>query len=308
MPVSPIFDVAIGLIFVFLLIALVSSQLGDNISLWLRWRAKQLETGIRSYITGEQHLNLFDDLYSNPLIQSIVPTDSIGTKILQRIPGVKNLVYASNTAPNIPAKTFSLALVDLLVPDMIGQTTLDKLQASIATLPATTPMRGPLLSLVNTANGDIDKFRTGVENWFDSTMEKTTQIYQRNMFVLAFLLSLAVAVFLNVDAVSIGVKLWHDTSLRAALVGAAAKYAQGSPDQDQALQQLNSLDLPIGWQATIRPSITLVPSDWLPKPGDPAPIIFTRMYVFKLLGWLITGFAGAQGAPFWFDLLQKLTK
>lgn len=308
MPVSPIIDVVIGLIFVFLLIALISSQIGDRISLWLRWRAKELETGIRKYITGEQHINLFDDLYSNPLIQSIAPADRIGTKILLRIPVAKNFVYASNTAVNIPAKTFSLALVDLLVPNASGQTSLDQLQASIATLPATTPMRGPLLSLVNTADGKIENFRTSVENWFDNTMQKTTQIYQRNMFVLAFFLSLAVAVFLNVDAISIGVELWHDSSLRAALVGAAANYAQGSPDQAQALQQLNSLNLPIGWQAGIRPSFVLIPSDWLAKPGETAPTIFARMYVLKLLGWLITALAGAQGAPFWFDLLQKLTK
>lgn len=308
MPVSPILDVSIGLVFVFLLVALVSSQIGDKISLWLRWRAKELESGIRNYVTGVEHLNLFDDLYSNPLIQSLTPADSVGSRILEHIPLLRKLVHPSNTAVNIPAETFSLALLDMLVPNASGLTSLDQMRAAITTLPGSAPMRGPLLSLVNTADGKIDNFRGSVESWFDSTMEKTTQIYQRNMVILAFFLSLAVAVVLNVDAISVGVELWHDTSLRAALVGAAAQYAQGSPDQTQALQQLNSLNLPIGWLARIRPDFVLIPNDWLAKPGEAAPTIFARMYVLKLIGWFVTAFAGAQGAPFWFDLLQKITK
>jgi hypothetical protein len=29
-------------------------------------------------------------------------------------------------------------------------------------------------------------------------------------------------------------------------------------------------------------------------------------WLFSLTGWLVTGFAISLGAPFWFDLLQKL--
>lgn len=314
MPASPILDVAIGLIFVFLLVALIASQIGDKISSWLRWRSKELENGIRNFIVGKQYTNLFNDFYENPLIKSLVPEDSAGTRVLEKT-HMDFLVYKRKTEDNIiiktassiPKETFALALFDLLVPNSGGQTTLGQLKASITTLPPNTPMRAPLLSLINTADGKVENFRTNVENWFDNTIYKTTQIYQRNMMIFALVITAAVAVFLNVDAIAIGTELWHDSSLRAALVGAAAQYTQGSPEQDQALQQLNSLNLPIGWNAGIHPSFFAIPNDWLAKPGQQAPSIGLRAYILKALGWLITAMAGAQGAPFWFDFLKKLT-
>ena len=306
MPASPILDVAVGLIFVFLLIALISSQVGDRISSWLRWRSKELENGIRNFIVGTQHTNLFDEFYNHPLVRSLVPEDTTGTRVLEKTP-LKVLVHPTQSASSIPASVFALALFDMLVPNASGQTTFGQLQASVTTLPPNTPMRAPLLALVNTADGKIETFRKNVEGWFDDTINKTTQIYQKRMSIIAFIIAAAVAIVLNVDTISIGTELWHDSALRAALVGAAAKYAQGSPEQAQALQQLNSLNLPIGWNAGIRPSFFAIPNDWLAKPGQEAPVIGLRAYLLKALGWLITAIAGMQGAPFWFDLLKKLT-
>ena len=306
MPASPILDVAVGLILVFLLVALISSQIGDRISSWLRWRSKELENGIRNFIVGTQNTNLFDEFYNHPLVKSLIPEDTTGTRVLQKTP-LKVLVHSTKSASSIPASVFALALFDMLVPNSSGQTTLGQLQASLTTLPPNMPMRAPLLALVNTADGKIETFRKNVEGWFDNTINKTTQIYQKRMSIIAFIIAAAVAIVLNVDTISIGTELWHDSALRAALVGAAAKYAQGSPEQAQALQQLNSLNLPIGWNAGIRPSFFAIPNDWLAKPGQEAPVIGLRAYLLKALGWLITAIAGMQGAPFWFDLLKKLT-
>jgi hypothetical protein len=46
------------------------------------------------------------------------------------------------------------------------------------------------------------------------------------------------------------------------------------------------------------------PSDFTPQFG---PNFRTDPWYAILLGWLITTFAAAQGAPFWFDLLRKIT-
>jgi hypothetical protein len=95
--------------------------------------------------------------------------------------------------------------------------------------------------------------------------------------------------------------------------------AQNSPQQQAALDKLNSLNLPIGWSVVLRPNICAFPDDWFTKPQPGAanpvpqnnpcspPALPLRAYPLKLLGWLITAVAGAQGAPFWFDLLRKLT-
>jgi hypothetical protein len=314
---SAILDVAIGLIFVFLLVSLVCSQINDKIATWLRMRAKGLEEGLREYITGETSLTT--DLYSNPLIQSLTPVDPWLTKFLEGIPLLNGLIRAPRNPTYIPAKTFSLALFNILVPNPAsGLTTVGQLQAAVSNLPLNSPLREPLLAIISTANNNIETVRQNLEAWYDSTMEKTTKLYQAHMWRLAFFISLAIALVLNVDAVGIGSSLWVDSALRSTIVAEANKYALGTPEKAQALEQLNALNLPIGWNIKTAPdakdwqtklqTLTIVPADWAPKPGQPPRQIGFCDYVWKAIGILLTGFAGAQGAPFWFDLLRKLTQ
>jgi hypothetical protein len=50
------------------------------------------------------------------------------------------------------------------------------------------------------------------------------------------------------------------------------------------LRRLDALELPIGWPDRE----------------------FARDWYMRVIGWLITGFAISFGAPFWFDLLNKM--
>lgn len=314
---SAIVDVAIGLIFVFLLVSLVCSQINDKIAEWLRMRAKGLEEGLRKYITGPTTLT--EDLYKNALIQSLVPEDAWVTQFLESKPLLNKLIRAQKNPLGIPPKTFALALFNLLVPNpATGITTIAELQNAVNNLSVNSPLRAPLLAIISTANNNVETVRANLEAWYDSTMVKTTKLYQAHMWRWALAIALSIAVLFNVDAVGIGANLWHDSALRSSLVAEANKYAQGTPEKTQALDQLNALNLPIGWQAQTAPdakdwltqlqTLQVTPADWTPKPGQtPRPIGFWD-YVWKALGFLITGLAGAQGAPFWFDVLKKITQ
>lgn len=314
---SALLDVAIGLIFVFLLVSLVCSQINDKIALWLRMRAKGLEEGLRNYITGQTPLTL--ELYKNPLLQSLIPNDPWLTQFLERIPLLSGLIRAPRNPIHLPAKTFALAVFNILVPNPAsGLTTVGQLQAAVSNLPPEVPIREPLLAIISTANNNIETVRQNLEAWYDSTMDKTTKLYQAHMWRLGFFVSLMIALLLNVDAVGIGSSLWVDSALRSTIVAEANKYAQGTPEKAQALEQLNALNLPIGWSVKTAPeakdwqtqlqTLTIIPADWTPKPGQPPRQIGFWDYVWKAIGILITGLAGAQGAPFWFDLLRKLTQ
>lgn len=314
---SAIVDVAIGLIFVFLLVSLVCSQINDKIALWLRMRAKGLEEGLRNYITGQTQLTL--DLYSNPLVQSLIPMDPWLTQFLERTPLLNRLVRAPRNPVYLPAKTFALALFNTLVPNPAsGLTTVGQLQVAVSNLPPNSPIREPLLAIISTANNNIETVRQNLEAWYDSTMDKTTKLYQAHMWRLGLGISLVIALLFNVDAVGIGSSLWVDSALRSTIVAEANKYAQGTPEKAQALAQLNALNLPIGWIVKTAPdapdwltqlqTLTIMPADWAPKPGQPPRQIGFWDYVWKVIGVVITGLAGAQGAPFWFDLLRKLTQ
>jgi hypothetical protein len=66
---------------------------------------------------------------------------------------------------------------------------------------------------------------------------------------------------------------------------------------------LNSLNLPIGWPETCAP---IYPE----SAADPTCVVkesWFSWFIKKLIGLGATGFAVSQGAPFWFDLLNKIT-
>jgi len=183
--------------------------------------------------------------------------------------------------------------------------------------------------------------RANAEKWFTDTMDRASGWYKRTMHMWALTIGLVLAVIFNVDTVEIATRLWIQPTLRQSLVVAAEAYqlpegAQGggevlSPtDTINRLQNsLAGLHLPIGWTfESLGPDIfnpatdrcTLFPQSR--AEGQPGKDVFGVALngackrwanpprdwgiLTKLLGFLITGIAAMQGAPFWFDIIQKL--
>lgn len=73
-------------------------------------------------------------------------------------------------------------------------------------------------SFLNDANNDIEKFKILLENWFDTTMQRTASWYKRkNQFIL-MLIGFAIAVFFNVSTIEIANKLSKDDDAREKMV------------------------------------------------------------------------------------------
>ncbi len=178
--------------------------------------------------------------------------------------------------------------------------------------------------------------RRNVEQWFNDAMDRAGGWYKRHtqlwLGVMGFLFALA----LNVDTITIATALWRDPTLRQNVVEQAQKYqlpstsggpAIATPDQvAQAIRELNTnlsqdLRLPVGWR--IQPHhlqasevCVLLPQKtgdvWgIPNGADCMQVLEAVAnpnvgLLSKLAGWLITAVAVSQGAPFWFDLLQKV--
>lgn len=295
---SVIIEVAIGLIFIFLLVSLISSGIGSKVSDLLAWRSRDLETGIRDYIL-QGNERLLAKLYDSPLISALAQKNARQPQAGDWVPTkvVKKPVH-------IPPETFVLAMFDSLVPGAKGATTIDQLISSVAKLPMTSPLRDPLLGLITRGDLTIDKARTNVENWFDAVMGRVSETYKRQMWLLALVIGIVTSVVLNVDTISIASRLWRDSTVRATTADAARQYAAQPVQSSTATDDLNKLNLPIGWDIRFMPDLNFFPRDWLSGPED---FSSPRAVLLKVLGWLITGFAGAQGAPFWFDLLKKVT-
>jgi len=188
--------------------------------------------------------------------------------------------------------------------------------------------------------------RANVEAWFNANMGQLTDLYKRRSKLWSGVIALVLAVILNVDTLVIANTLWREPSLRQMVVVYAEKLqpppattptATSAISPTQAMtptqyisptvtimdleQRLQGLQLPIsGWE--VKP-LGVTQDKCRPVPwtkdvwgiwwyGDCKGLFLQDLkpglsgWLAKLVGWLITALAAAQGAPFWFDLLNKL--
>ncbi|HYG62225.1 MAG TPA: hypothetical protein VEL74_06565 [Thermoanaerobaculia bacterium] len=282
------------MIFVYLLFSLLCSAIREGIAGLLKTRAVHLQRGIQRLLHDSAKNGLADTLYKHPLISS-----------LRR--GDKDNRW--NLPSYIPAKSFSLALMDLAVrgKDLANTASagpaapwisLDGLRASIQNLENVQVQRA-LLPLIDSAGGDLAQAQANIEAWYDSSMDRVAGWYKRRTQAVLFAIGLGASALINVDTIKIATTLYYNDTLRDAVVARAADADQDALRQANASQlyaQLDQFDLPIGWDDDARP--------WSAPPAGRPESAWWRLA--PILGWLITALAVTLGAPFWFDLLNKI--
>lgn len=173
-----------------------------------------------------------------------------------------------------------------------------------------------LMALLIDGEGQLDKFQTRVETWFDDAMDRVAGFYKQwaQYFALGF--GLVAAVIFNVDSIEVAKTLWRDPVARAALVAGAQQQVRAglpaTPTDEAAAkaqlkaigEQIEKLPLPIGWNGW-GPAESKQPG-WRYEEDINRFLAWTKYLVATLAGWLITGLAVSLGAPFWFDILKLL--
>jgi hypothetical protein len=216
----------------------------------------------------------------------------------------------------ISAQSFSAAIIDLLVPNAAGQTTMAQVQDGINTLPGWMPaLKESLQTLAANAGEDIDLFRTSVENWYDDHMSRVSGWYKRHVAKITIVVGAILILLLNINTLTIGRTLWNNSVVRTAVSSVAAKTTscQNQSQQDclaslqKQLSEAAQAGLPIGWATVPDCAAPKTSCNWLDQRG-----IFSRHggsgweVVLVLIGFLITIIALTPGARFWFDILGKL--
>ena len=264
---STVIDIAIGLVFVYLLLSLVSSAVNEIIERSVKWRASDLEKGLKELLRDD---SMVTDLYNHPLVYGLFEGE---------------YKKGGNNLPSyIPSSTFALALMDLVLPgrgaagamradppspgvvvNVAGvnppapvEDSLVDLRAAIQALPNADVKRG-LLTLVSAAGKDVAKARENIEGWFNSGMDRVSGWYKRRTQLIILLLGLLLAASLNVDTVAIVRVLSTDRTLRDSLVAAAQEYAKSSAS--------SSASPAASPTASPKPSLSPSPSV-SPKPGQ----------------------------------------
>lgn len=308
---STALEVAIGMIFVYLLLSLLCSAVVEYIEAKLNYRAKDLEKGLRLLLDQQMPKKL-----AYKKLGTV--TDTVAERLYAH-PLVKSLYRGEKPPSYIPSRTFALALWDMAFPaneraaagDAQG---LSKIRKSVDDNKVIgDDLKRSLLALLDDAEGDFDKARKNIEDWYDGTMDRVSGWYKRRVHVVLLIMGIAVSGLINADTINIVKALMRNDALRAAVVASAERAADApapaptptpaDPKERDRLAtqrvqdvraQIDTLGLPIGWERN--PS---TPDDPRRFPGTPGE------WILKVLGLLITALAVSQGAPFWFDLLNK---
>ncbi|MVW64297.1 hypothetical protein GPY61_30670 [Massilia sp. NEAU-DD11] len=170
---------------------------------------------------------------------------------------------------------FAIALVDSLwkVPGDFAQ-----LGNAIETIPDP-QVRQVMLGLYGRAR-DLQQFQDMLAGWFDNAMARMSGAYKRRQLLISLLLALLLAILFNIDSIHLFRTLWQQPALAAHLHDAPGAL---DPAVFDAL-----MALPIGWTRF--------------------PPVANADFALQVAGWIVTASTALFGAPFWFDLMQRVVR
>ena len=305
----PALDVAFGLIFLYFILALVCSGINEALASALRWRAQDLERGLRELLEDPSHgAAALERLKEHPLIRPMLhPQNKATAGSAPPVEKGRPKTSKKTDLPSyIPSRTFTTALLGLgqdviaVVGDRPVTEGLRKVQQSIDAIPSER-VKEALTALLHDAQGDAVAFRRNVEEWYDDHMERVSGWYRRRIQKVLWVLAFVTAFALNADSLQIAKRLWVEPSVRSALVTQAQNASGGAADDADPAAELASMPVPLGWHlASARndPQGFPIYQDW--------EMLWALLS--KILGLSLTAVAVTLGAPFWFDTLSKLAR
>jgi hypothetical protein len=300
---SHVIDVAIGIVYIYLVFSLICSTVNEGIAAVLSMRATNLEKGIKSLFSEDTQgakPDFLQKIYSHALVRGLYKGPQLDTSLSRNW---FSRVFRNNLPSYIPAGTFATALIGS-IPGLGSDPTFDQVQEAIQKLPDSTTKQA-LLGLALNTKADVGQFLKNIETWFNDSMDRASGWYKRKTQCILLMIAMVVTVVANVDSVRIAKRLWNDPAQRQASVDAAQKFidkktqiqgsvTEGSEGELKKKIDLLAQDLPVG-----------LPLGWHGTEKWDNFHMFTWDFFQMLFGWIFTALALSLGAPFWFDLLNK---
>jgi hypothetical protein len=322
----PILDLILGLIFIFFVMSIISSAVVEAILTQRKFRSKILTKWL---------MTIFDKQLMQPDGKVMKLGQAIADHCLTTA-----LTKTGQSTSFIDAKNFVSALLEKLTfnaAEPLGAfKNLDDLLHRIENAKATdgTPLLSTELtrtilmfgaeacllapaSLVNTVapetelpnktppadpKNSLQIFREMLENWFDTNMDRISgQLKKKYVRPLTFWVGLVTVVLLNVDTIRITGYLYDNKEATKQFADKAQSAAQHintmndsmAADRQKIIAIVDTMraaapqGMPLGWTAEDQ-------KDYIKAAKKHA------------VGWLATVAAIMLGAPFWFDLLNKV--
>ena len=236
-----ILNVAIGMVFLYLLYSLLVTIVGEMISSWLSLRARTLKKAItrmlidenpekQDFKFGELKQYLFNALKYLKEFFRKKPKES-ENNFLDRFYNAPSIKYTSEGAKKITTfqsknpsyitnENFAQTIIHLFRNKGNGQTDSDKVDFCLKfnTLRIQPQTLSYLTNLFTDSGKDINLFAQKLNNWFQETMDRTKGWYKRKTNLISFILGFVIAVSFNVDSIKIVRLLAKDENARDQLV------------------------------------------------------------------------------------------
>jgi hypothetical protein len=319
MPISSILELALGLAFIYLSFSLICSTLDEFVMGWLKKkRAQELRAGLVRMLGAD----LTSKLYAHPSIKTLAEAsgDAVkGPSYISSAVFAQALLGVLSTDPNNPVTPLS------------DQERLQALRGNLAGGGKDASIKQLVAESLGTAAEaeQLKSVQTRLETWFDDAMERLSGLYKRHAQMRLLGWAFLVVVAFNVDSLYIVTTLWEHPAVLAAVVAEAEQLVQDpseasgdqsppcpSPTPDDASSGENSasvvlecvsdgvkgvedLGIPLGW------------GDGWWNWNSPENLADPRLphdcgeVLLKIVGLLVSIFALTQGAPFWFQVLNK---
>jgi hypothetical protein len=326
----PILDLVIGMIFIYFILSIISSTVVEIILTAKRIRARLLEKWL---------LTIFDKKMKQPDGTEI----TLGQAIMDHC-SVTALSKPGESTSYISAKNFASSLIEKITfqadPTKIVKTLGELTEALEKTTVLSTEFKRALLNYANEVKdsyekltiktmGELEMFRSKIENWYDSSMERLTGPLKKHSRFFTIIIACAVAIFLNADSIAISKYLYSNPDARAKLAAKAYETSKDSTARaklvsvkniiaaDSNIRVMDSTEQTIDEVEQIMKAKMdevneataalkgAIPLGW--SSSDFKGVDSWFLFILsKIFGLAFTVFAIFMGAPFWFDILNKI--
>lgn len=330
-------DVAIGLVVLYFLLSTICSFAVELVATLGKWRKQMLRDAIARLLScpgqppgaGEQTTSVSERFWAHPLARNLAAPGEMPSYL---DPATFAAVVMDLTVPGLAEGT-APATADGLERVMAqavrhGEAQLRYLRNEILRIHR---LRGvsPLAD-TNNPPPPLAELRAGIEKWYHEAMERLTGQYKRIAQRWLLVLGLIAAIAFNADTIRTVAVLSSNDTLRGAVATYGASLAASTNQftgtsvdflttnelasvtelrtnlvqQLKEVQQLQKIGFPLGWAGGAK--VCFAPYQTPDKFDRKSLLGWFGLGVLKIVGLLATALAISLGAPFWFDLLNKL--
>src|SRR5258705_1728235 len=312
----PILDLVLGMFFIYFLLSIISNSVIEVIMTYSHARSKILRQWLMVVFNHDKSLAM--RIMNHPAVTALSKKDKTPDYISSRnfYTALVDLINKPEADKDKSQEAGSLGQLNFLEEKIKNTSVLHPdTQSMFLTFIAEARSKFAVLTK-NDKNviTDTELFCQRVEDWYNSTQDRLTGAIKKR-FAIPFTVITAIVITLcsNIDSIKIVKYLYLNPSSSAKIATEALKAVQDSSYQqamnnpsDTALRNKAYRNASEAWDGINQQ----LPIGWNGEEIDQLLSFncssFCEIVMPHLAGWLLTIFAIMLGAPFWFDLMNKV--